>query len=119
MLIMSIDPKENEDRQDTTTAQKIGTFTFEPKKVEIKPIPSGPGEFNGILQNIKQSIEFCMEYQIDKDQDIPPAVIDALAGLHVELMEFFDSPRSGECRCGSKKYGPHHRPQDHAGWEPE
>ncbi len=26
--------------------------------------------------------------------------------------------KPGDCTCGSKKYGYHHKPQDHSGWQP-
>lgn len=40
--------------------------------------------------------------------------------LGKEFLKSISKPRlSGSCGCGSTKYGPNHKPWDHAGWSPD
>lgn len=44
-----------------------------------------PGSFDRLLKNIKQEIEFCMEYEIDKDLDVPLFLMESLVSLRENL----------------------------------
>jgi hypothetical protein len=44
-----------------------------------------PSKFDRCLSNIKQEIEFLMEFEVDKDLAIPENVIDKLDALRAAL----------------------------------